>query len=97
MPVLMIAIVGWIAKFLKDKALGLTMVSVFLGMVAAYLGALALVVAPIVTAAPDFVRDAMAVILPSQWPLQVSTVASIYTLGIAWRMGFQSLDIFAKS
>ncbi|QRO33898.1 hypothetical protein [Chromobacterium violaceum] len=97
MPVLLIPIVMWVMDFLKQRAFGLTMVGVFVGMIAAYLAALTALMALINSNMPSFVADAMAVVLPSQWPLQIATVASIYSLGIAYRVGLQSVVIFSKS
>lgn len=97
MPVFLIPVIVWLLDFLKSKAFGLTMVAVFVGMIGTYLAALVAVMAIIDVSAPSFVTDAMAVILPSQWPLQLATVASIYSLGIAYRVGLQSVVMFSKS
>lgn len=96
MPAFLIPVVMWVVQYLRDKSFALTMVGVFVSLVAAYLAALAAVIGFITASAPDVVIEAMSVLLPSQWPLQFATIGSIYTLGIAYRVGLQSVVIFSK-
>lgn len=96
MPAFLIPVVMWVVQFLRDKSFALTMVGVFVALVGTYLAALAAVVGFVATSAPAVVVEAMSVLLPSQWPLQFATIASIYSLGIAYRVGLQSVVIFSK-
>lgn len=83
----------WCSKLFLDRGVKFALATFLMTSMVAYVAAIAAIVSLIGIQLPDAVRDVLSVVIPSEWLMQLSTIAAIQSTAYVQRALEKSIDI----